>query len=194
MKKHSIPKKSRLHPSEIQMVLEQLQNRAFLQGIILRKCMLLSDAQALYSKACQLHSSELMVCTHRILVDASPSRFQETLTLMNKQLDSFGFNLKTFAAHDSGLVYLSLVNTLGDELAQLATECSPSEIQTFKKWVFVGTHLIRQIDLIVNHSDFEISSTTALQESSSIRPCISKKDAEKLLERLVSDHWLSMNK
>jgi hypothetical protein len=37
---------------------------------------------------------------------------------------------------------------------------------------------------------FQVSSMTALSEASALKPALSKKDAEALIQSLVSDYWI----
>jgi hypothetical protein len=42
----------------------------------------------------------------------------------------------------------------------------------------------------MNDEGFEVSSMTALSEASALKPALSKKDAEALIQALVSDYWI----
>jgi hypothetical protein len=55
---------------------------------------------------------------------------------MNSALDFYGLEIKQLQSPFNGALYLTLVNRLGDDIAQLATLMSTSEIQFFKKLVY----------------------------------------------------------
>ncbi|KAJ3151466.1 hypothetical protein HDU89_001908 [Geranomyces variabilis] len=90
--------------------------------------------------------------------------------------------LRRAHAPDTGTAYYALVNTNGDEVAQVATGCSAVEIMYFKNL----------LELIMNTEDdvYEVSSMDALAMTSRIKPAFSKRDAEAFIERLVNAKWL----
>ena len=88
--------------------------------------------------------------------------------------------IKQLASHETGEMYIGLINSNGDELAQLATNLNPNQLQCFKTLV----------DEIMKKSNYSLSSMVAISEGSNFK--LSKKDTEELIDLLIMDHWLSM--
>jgi cell fate (sporulation/competence/biofilm development) regulator YmcA (YheA/YmcA/DUF963 family) len=74
------------------------------------------------------------------------------------------------------------INCVSDEIAQVGTNLSPTELQFFKKIV----------DKIMENDrhQYQISSIEALNCNSLIQPTISKQTAERALDKFLADHWL----
>lgn len=55
---------------------------------------------------------------------------------MNRAIDNFDLEIRKKAAHDAqGTPFLVLINTVGDDMAQLATDLSTTEVFFFKRIV-----------------------------------------------------------
>ncbi|KAI0780812.1 Nse1 non-SMC component of SMC5-6 complex-domain-containing protein [Trametes elegans] len=93
-------------------------------------------------------------------------------------------DLEFVHVHDevSGKEVYAVVNRKGDEIAQMATEYSPVEIQYFKA-------VLEQIMLAPNES-FCVSSLAALREVNSLKSSMTKSQAEATLNSFVAKGWL----
>ncbi|KAJ3163452.1 hypothetical protein HDU86_000031 [Geranomyces michiganensis] len=120
------------------------------------------------------------LCQH-LELDANES-IASFISEMNQTLDTYDMELRCAHAPDTGTAYYALVNTNGDEVAQVATECSAVEIAYFKSLL----ELIMHADSDV----YEVSSMEALAMASRIKPAFTKRDAEAFIERLVNGNWL----
>ncbi|KAJ3176859.1 hypothetical protein HDU87_004791 [Geranomyces variabilis] len=148
----------------------QALKRMFLQAYLNARFLPESQVKILYRNLCQ-----------HLDIDAEPD-LVAFVSDMNKTLDVYDMELRCAHAPDTGAAYYALVNTNGDEVAQVATGCSAVEIMYFKNL----------LELIMNNDDdvYEVSSMDALAMTSRIKPAFSKRDAEALIERLVNAKWL----
>ncbi|KAI8917198.1 Nse1 non-SMC component of SMC5-6 complex-domain-containing protein [Powellomyces hirtus] len=153
------------------MVVPTTHKRLFLQGYLKQRFLPEDAVLDLLKKVCEHYETEYN--------EAALSSF---LSEFNEMLDPYDMELRRGHAPDSGTTFYALVNTNGDEVAQVATCCTPAEIAYFK-------HLL---EIIVTADDdvYEISSTVALSEASRIKPAMTKRDAEAFIERLIQAKWL----
>ncbi|KAF9163951.1 hypothetical protein DFQ26_001952 [Actinomortierella ambigua] len=146
-------------------------HRLFLQAAISRRHMDEVTARDLYQRVSEYDAGE----------------YEEFIGKLNEGLNSVEFEFRRAVDEVTGQPVLSLTNTNGQKIAQVATSYNPTELEFFK-------HLV---DAIVNADDeaFCIGSKAALIESSNLKNkdnkplTLSKKDAESLLSRFVADQW-----
>ncbi|KAJ3044907.1 Non-structural maintenance of chromosomes element 1 [Rhizophlyctis rosea] len=143
-------------------------HRTFMQAYLLERFAQEDYVQNLYRRCCE-------ACE----VAHDPDDFSAFVGVLNETLDTLDMELRKGQAPDTGTTYYALVNTNGDEIAQLATTFTPNEVVFLK-------HLI---ELMMNADDeaFAIPSTAALRTTT---PLNSKKDAQNFIERLVKNQWL----
>ncbi|KAJ3278449.1 hypothetical protein HK104_002327 [Borealophlyctis nickersoniae] len=144
-------------------------HRLFLQSYLSERFSAEDNVLNIYRKACEVYGAGY-----------NPDNLTAFMEELNEVLFTIDMEMRKGHAPDSGVTYWAMVNLNGDEVAQMATECTEKEIAYFK-------HLT---DLIVTADDeaFEISSTVALRETHGFN---SKKEAQAFLERLVKNHWLT---
>ncbi|GES75289.1 hypothetical protein RCL_jg8844.t1 [Rhizophagus clarus] len=111
--------------------------------------------------------------------------FTEFMTTLNTKLNSIELEFRKSHNEEDGTAVWALVNTNGDEIAQMATDYSPIEISFFR----------RLIELIITADDesFSVSSITALKEVVKLKTSITKSNGEILLQRFIDDKWLSIS-
>lgn len=94
------------------------------------------------------------------------------------------------------------VNTRGDEIAQMATDYTPTEIAYFKSIVSDRVtqssvlHNVYQVEqiMLAPHECYSISSLAALREVNSLKTNMTKAQAEAVLSSLVAKGWLLKSK
>jgi hypothetical protein len=106
--------------------------------------------------------------------------YQDFLRQVNTDLEFFDLKIQAGNHPITGTTTLCLINCNSDEIAQLATDLTPSELQYFKKLV----------ELIMVDGLYQISSTDALNSNSTITPTISKQIAENAIDKFIADQWL----
>ncbi|KAJ3138000.1 hypothetical protein HDU90_001476 [Geranomyces variabilis] len=148
----------------------QALKRMFLQAYLNARFLPESQVKILYANLCQ-----------HLDIDGGTD-LTPFVTELNQTLDVYDMELRRAHAPDTGTAYYALVNTNGDEVAQVATGCSAVEIMYFKNL----------LELIMNTEDdvYEVSSMDALAMTTRIKPAFSKRDAEAFTERLVNAKWL----
>ncbi|CAO3687433.1 unnamed protein product [Umbelopsis vinacea] len=124
-----------------------------------------SKAEEIYDKVCDMTSGTL-----------------ETLSLLSTKKLDVDLALRRSVDEYNGTAIIALVNTKGDEVAQLATTYTANEIAFFK----------RVLELIVtaDNEAFALSSMAAVREGPRLKPPISQRESEELLNKLVADNWL----
>jgi non-structural maintenance of chromosomes element 1 len=107
--------------------------------------------------------------------------YQEFIRELNEELGFFDFKIQAGNNPINGATTFCFINCLSDEISQLATDLSPSELQYFKKLV----------ELIMTNEDtqYQLSSTEALNSNLSITPPLSKQTAEKAISKFIDDKW-----
>ncbi|KAF9970034.1 hypothetical protein BGZ73_007361 [Actinomortierella ambigua] len=156
-------------------------HRLFLQAAISRRHMDEATAKDLYKRVCE--------ATHGMSLfnEYDADNYDEFIDKLNEGLNSVEFEFRRAVDEVTGQPVISLTNTNGQKIAQVATSYNPTELEYFK-------HLL---DAIVNADDdaFCIGSKAALIESSNLKNkdnkplVLTKKEAEALLARFVADQW-----
>ncbi|CAO3665681.1 unnamed protein product [Umbelopsis ramanniana] len=120
--------------------------------------------------------------SHRIMKESQAEEIYEKICdMLNGDLDVDLALRRTVDEYNSSAI-IALVNTRGDEIAQLATTYTANEIAFFK----------RALELIVTADDeaFSLSSMAAIREGPRLKPALSQRETEELLNKLVADKWL----
>ncbi|KAJ3209307.1 Non-structural maintenance of chromosomes element 1 [Dinochytrium kinnereticum] len=124
-------------------------------------------------------------CCNKHDVEYNKKDFPDFAAVINEVL--FSLDMKFFSAisPENGSKYWALVNVHSDDSSQLATALSIQELAFFK----------RVIALIVNaeSKQFQIRNIEALNESSKVKPPVTKKNAEAVVEGLIRNQWLNEN-
>ncbi|KAF9438612.1 hypothetical protein BGZ76_006511 [Entomortierella beljakovae] len=114
--------------------------------------------------------------------------FSDFVAQLNEGLNSVELEFRKAQDEITGVSVMALTNTNGQKIAQVATGYTPTELEYFK-------HLLDSI-VMADDEMFCISSTAALHEAGHLKnkenkPLVmSKREAEALLDRFVSDKWL----
>ncbi|KAG0230948.1 hypothetical protein BGW42_000599 [Actinomortierella wolfii] len=156
-------------------------HRLFLQAAISRRHMSEATAKDVYQRVCQATQGMTLKSEY------NPDDYDDFIDTLNEGLNSVEFEFRRAIDEVTGQPVLSLTNTNGQKIAQVATSYNPTELEYFK-------HLV---DAIVNADDeaYCIGSKAALIEAGNLVNkenkvlTLSKKDAEALLNRFVADQW-----
>ncbi|CAI2175630.1 539_t:CDS:2 [Funneliformis geosporum] len=145
-------------------------HRLFLQASIAERFFTEETAIRLYQQACEATNEQ------------NTETITEFIATINTKLNTVDLELRKSHNEDDGTAVWALVNTNGDEIAQIATEYTAVEITFFR----------RLIELIVTAEDeeFSVSSIIALKEVSKLKVPLSKSNGETLLQRFTDDKWL----
>ncbi|KAI5122058.1 hypothetical protein M0805_006042 [Coniferiporia weirii] len=154
--------------------------RLFLQAAMSRRIMPEDVAMMLWRK-----------CTEAV-ANAAPTKniqfvdgsYEWGLFLNNltKLLDPLSLEFRCFRDETTRVAMYAIVNTKGDEAAQLATDFNPAEIAFFKA-------IVEQIVLAPNYA-FSVSSLAALREVSHLKAAMTKAQGEIVLASFVARGWL----
>ncbi|KAG0171098.1 Non-structural maintenance of chromosomes element 1 [Apophysomyces sp. BC1034] len=160
-------------------------HRLFLQSMLSHRIISEDQALELYDRACQLTSGNHAVVFERSLTSlrlVPKVDFAAFLTAINRQINEIDLALRRSHDEKDGHAIIGLVNTKDDEISQVATNYTASEI----------TYVRQLIELIVmaDDDDFAVKSMVAIRLGQKMKPPISQKDTEDLLDRLVRDEWL----
>jgi len=144
-------------------------HRLFMQSMLSHRILDESRAEDIYHKVCDI-------------VGVDSGDFGDFVAVINKEITDVDLALRRSVDQYNSSAIIALVNTKGDEVAQLATTYTANEIAFFK----------RVLELIVtaDNEAFALSSMAAIREGPRLKPPISQRDSEDLLNRLVADKWL----
>ncbi|KAK9768068.1 hypothetical protein K7432_001605 [Basidiobolus ranarum] len=147
-------------------------HRYFLQACLVQRFIKESEALSLLRRACEITQEPF-----------DESLLAEVISTLNEGINSLDLEFRKSHDEETGEMVLALVNTNGDEIAQLATDYTPTEL----------VYLRRIIELIITADDesYSVSSLLALSESSKLKSAFTKNAAEQLLDRFVNDKWIS---
>ncbi|KAH8106987.1 Nse1 non-SMC component of SMC5-6 complex-domain-containing protein [Cristinia sonorae] len=158
--------------------------RLFLQAIFSRRIVTQKLAIKLWQKCVEAVQAEDE--TLEIPFSDTQEAWDEWVTQINKSLNPLDLELAHMIDQGNGRVLYALVNRKGDEVAQIATEYSATEIAYFK-------NLIEQIMLAPNET-YCISSFAALREVGNLKPVMTKTQGEIVLNSFVSKGWLHFSR
>ncbi|KAI9029046.1 Nse1 non-SMC component of SMC5-6 complex-domain-containing protein [Phycomyces nitens] len=158
--------------TEIQPVDPSIYNdchRLFLQSMLTQKIVPEDQALILYDAASKL--------TGVPRID-----FSEFVACINQGINEIDLALKRSHNERDGNPVIALVNTLDDEISQLATDYSPGTIMYFRQ-------LVEKI-MTADDEDYAINSMEAIRLGQKMTPPLTQRDTQDLLDRLVADGWL----
>ncbi|KAF7725862.1 hypothetical protein EC973_009194 [Apophysomyces ossiformis] len=130
-------------------------------------------ALELYDRACQM-------------TNVPKKDFADFLGDINGQINDIDLALRRSHDEKDGHAVIGLVNTKDDEISQVATNYTPSEI----------TYVRQLIEMIVmaDDDDYAVKAMAAIRLGQKMKPPISQKDTEDLLDQLVRDNWLEFTR
>ncbi|KAI9498136.1 Nse1 non-SMC component of SMC5-6 complex-domain-containing protein [Zychaea mexicana] len=146
-------------------------HRLFMQTMLSHRVLTEEQAEVLYTKICHL-------------VQCERSEFAEFISDINAQINDIDLSLRRSRDERDGSPLVGLVNTKEDEVAQIATKYTASEIAYFRQ----------MLELIVMADDEKnaVGSMAALRLGQSMKPPMSQKDTQTLIDRLVEDGWICL--
>ncbi|KAF9567521.1 hypothetical protein CPC08DRAFT_680722 [Agrocybe pediades] len=159
-------------------------DRLFLQATLSRGVMSVELAKNLWARSVQIvnDSNSALKIQH----NGSKDAWNEFLTRINRSIDKLDLEVKVLHDEESGREMCALVNTKGDEIAQLATDYTPAEITFFKG-------VVEQI-MLAPHEAYSVSSLAALREINELKLSMTKSQGEILLASFVAKGWLLKSK
>ncbi|KAL0088195.1 hypothetical protein F4703DRAFT_1926931 [Phycomyces blakesleeanus] len=144
-------------------------HRLFLQSMLTQKIVREDQALNLYDEASKL-------------TGVPRTDFSDFVACINQGINEIDLALKRSHNERNGVPVIALVNTLDDEISQMATEYSPSTIMYFRQ---LAENIITAED-----EDYAISSMEAIRLGQKMTPALTQKETQDLLDRLVADGWL----
>ncbi|TDL27344.1 hypothetical protein BD410DRAFT_818808 [Rickenella mellea] len=157
--------------------------RLFLQAVISRRYMSEKLAKTLHRKCVD---TVKFAGGLNIPYEDTVGFWDDFITKVNRSLDPLDLEFKNVVDEVKGRKHYVLVNTKGDEIAQMATDYTPAEIAFFKA-------VVEQIMLSPNLA-FSLSSLAALREVSTLKSTMTKTQAEVVLSSFVAKGWLLKSK
>ncbi|KAI8374425.1 Nse1 non-SMC component of SMC5-6 complex-domain-containing protein [Radiomyces spectabilis] len=145
------------------------RQRLFLQSLLSYKILDEDKAMELYRRVCQL--------TEKDQID-----FAEFIASINKEINEMDIAIRRSHNQRDGQPILALVNTKEDEIAQIATHYTANEISYFRQLI--------ELIMMSDDEDYAVQSMTALQLGQKMKPLLTQKETEELLDRFVEDGWL----
>ncbi|SPO36271.1 uncharacterized protein PSFLO_01742 [Pseudozyma flocculosa] len=137
---------------------------AFLQSLITHRCMTEKYAQQLHRRIC-----------HAVNIEPDRDDFANLLDTLATSLNPLDLEVRRTVDQYRAVPVLALVNTKADEIAKVATSYKDAEI----KAIFTAPD-----------EAYCVSSMQALRLSNEIKPPMSKKNCEELLDNLIAHQWL----
>ncbi|KAI7858399.1 Nse1 non-SMC component of SMC5-6 complex-domain-containing protein [Circinella umbellata] len=146
-------------------------HRLFMQSMLSHRILPLEKAHELYFKICDLTQSERV-------------EFDDFFNVINAEIGEIDLALRTTNDERDGSTLLGLVNAKEDEIAQIATKYTPNEITYFRE----------MLETIITADDEKnaISSMVALRLGQKMKPQLSQKDTQALIDRFTEDGWICL--
>ncbi|EJD05811.1 uncharacterized protein FOMMEDRAFT_78233 [Fomitiporia mediterranea MF3/22] len=168
---------TRVHSSDIY--------RLYLQAAMSRRVMSEAIAKALW-KACTETVARVEPTLDIEFIDGT-NEWNLFLDKIKRLLDPLDLEFARFKDEDTGVVMYAITNTKSDEVAQLASDYSATEIAFFKA-------IVEQIMLAPKHA-YSLSSLGALREISHLKgSSMTKAQGEVILASFVARGWLVKSK
>ncbi|KAH9856996.1 Nse1 non-SMC component of SMC5-6 complex-domain-containing protein [Lenzites betulinus] len=158
--------------------------RLFLQAILSRRILSQKLAAKIWEKC--IDAVKEANDTLEIAYRADRNSWDDFVTSVNEALNPLDLEFAHLHDEVSGKEMYAVVNRKGDEIAQMATEYSATEIAYFKA-------VLEQIMLAPSES-FCVSSLAALREVNSLKTNMTKSQAETTLGSFVARGWLLKSK
>ncbi|CCM02353.1 uncharacterized protein FIBRA_04448 [Fibroporia radiculosa] len=105
---------------------------------------------------------------------------------VNDTLDPLHLAIKTTHVQSNGQEICMLVNAKSDDVAQVATDYTATEITYFKA-------VVEQI-MLAPHESYSVTSLAALREVGALKINMTKSQAEIVLSSFVANGWLTKSK
>ncbi|OJT03133.1 Non-structural maintenance of chromosomes element 1 -like protein [Trametes pubescens] len=158
--------------------------RLFLQAILSRRILSQKLAAKIWEKCIDAvkEANETVDIEYR----ADRNSWDNFVTSVNEALNPLDLEFAHLHDEVSGKEMYAVVNRKGDEIAQLATEYTATEIAYFKA-------VLEQIMLAPNES-FCVSAMACLREVNSLKTNMTKSQAETTLSSFVARGWLLKSK
>ncbi|KAH7889285.1 Nse1 non-SMC component of SMC5-6 complex-domain-containing protein [Phlebopus sp. FC_14] len=156
----------------------------FLQAVFSRGILSFKHAQVLWEKC--IDAVKVANPTLNIRFSDSRGDWDEFVANINDALNSLDLEFRHLMDEQTGVEMYAIVNTRGDEVAQMATEYTPVEIAYFKA-------VVEQI-MLAPHEAYSVSSLAALREVNSLKANMTKTQAETVLASFVAKGWLLKSK
>ncbi|KAI6117685.1 Nse1 non-SMC component of SMC5-6 complex-domain-containing protein [Pisolithus croceorrhizus] len=158
--------------------------RLFLQAVFSRGILSYSHALVLWKKCV-----DAVQAANPVLDVRASDRREDWDAFVNKindALNPLDLEFRHALDEETGKEMYAVVNTRGDEIAQMATDYSPLEITYFRA-------VVEQIMLAPNEC-YSLSSLAALREVNALKTSMTKSQAESVLGSLVARGWLLKSK
>ncbi|KAI8136884.1 Nse1 non-SMC component of SMC5-6 complex-domain-containing protein [Fennellomyces sp. T-0311] len=146
-------------------------HRLFLQTMLSHRILTEDQAQDLYDKICQLTNIER-------------EDYVEFISTINHEISDIDMTLRRARDERDGSAIIALVNTKEDEVAQIATTYTPSEITYFRQML--------ELAVMADDEKYAVGSMVALRLGQQMKPPISQKDTQTLIDRLAEDGWICL--
>ncbi|XP_046863797.1 non-structural maintenance of chromosomes element 1 homolog [Xenia sp. Carnegie-2017] len=150
-------------------------HRLFLQCLISTPFMSEAETKASYSRCVQLFNEG------EVEGNFDLEGFENCIRSINSGVRSLFLEVRKGVSEDDGTYYYGLVNNSEDQIARLATNYSPHDIDFFRK----------VLDTLVQSEDGTAESVHLLHAAADLPKSISVSNAENLLDMWVKDKWLS---
>ncbi|KAI6150360.1 Nse1 non-SMC component of SMC5-6 complex-domain-containing protein [Pisolithus tinctorius] len=166
------------------MVTSSDVQRLFLQAVFSRGILSYNHALVLWEKCVDA----VKAANPALDVHASDRRqeWDAFVNRINDSLNPLDLEFRHVLDEETGKEMYAVVNTRGDEIAQMATDYSPTEIAYFRA-------VVEQIMLAPNEC-YSLSSLAALREVNALKTNMTKSQAETILNSLVARGWLLKSK
>jgi len=146
------------------------QHRMFLQAMVSRGVATSPEARRLYKLCCQKYGVEVDN------VDGLAS----FINAINRRIKDIRLELRKTLCEETDTHNLVLISSQDGPIPRLSTDYTPVELEYFKKLV----------ELILESEVGKVSSIRALNLVDDVQGKMSKKDAERLIARMVDAKWL----
>ncbi|KAL4068033.1 Nse1 non-SMC component of SMC5-6 complex-domain-containing protein [Scleroderma yunnanense] len=158
--------------------------RLFLQAVFSRGILSYKHALVLWAKCIDA----VKAANPTLDVRASDKRREWDAFVggINESLNCLDLEFRHVMDETLGVEMYAVVNTRGDEIAQMATDYTPAEIAYFRT-------IVEQIMLAPNEC-YSLSSLAALREVNSLKANMTKSQGEAVLNSLVAKGWLLKSK
>ncbi|PPQ63097.1 hypothetical protein CVT24_005952 [Panaeolus cyanescens] len=157
--------------------------KVFLQAILSRGVVSTKLAKVLWKKS----REAVKACNPNVNLPAIRPEHEDTAFVdfsqrISTSLDKLDLEFRCGRDETNGVEMWAIVNRKEDEISKLATEYTPTEITFFKL-------VVEQI-MLAPHESFSVSSLAAMREASSMKPSMTKSQAEVTLASFVAKGWL----
>jgi hypothetical protein len=180
-------------------------HRAFLQALIARPTITFAEAQPLLALIQTAHNPERPVLEG----DITRADFEQYVHAVNNAISSFDMEIRSTADQSNrGAEVFALVNTASDALTQMATVHSADEIAFVKRVLdcmfetnntrkaevmAATTYQALDLNRVPDSNRRESGAATQQQDTQTQNASITMKEAEKVLNLLVSEDWFDLS-